>query len=364
MEAPRNLPVPVPNESSAIEPNIRPPPPPADTLEAGAGPPAAAVAPCASQAARSRRTVKVSDLDKVTLEVQQLRLRCDALETGLEASQRVVESSRTSLNGLRALQEVARQEQYPLGRALQRRLSTRFIERLKPPPPSGLNRSRDGASQRENRAKVVLAFEADADRRSMDELVAMLSLSYTVPGISRRERAARLIEFPTPASLVAALGLSDNLRSWAMARSFTRPSDGSTPSRVVVERYDDDEGSSWFILNRLGNGDLRVASRLTEEFNPQQRRFVHPLKRATVPRVDLPGCPETCPAFLRWRPSPAAFMVGYEEGLTCGRVTLSLPCCVVELGAEEVLSALEREKEWQEEQNGVDGGALAVRGVE
>lgn len=296
---------------------------------------------CAAAPAAPRRTVKVSDLDKLSSEMQAVRLRCDQLEQGMEACKDSLSSSRLSLNGLRALQQVARQEQYPLGRSLQRRLSTRLIERLKPPPPSGLNRSRDGASQRENRTKVVLSFDADADRRSMDELVEMLSLSYAIPGPGRRERAARLVEFSTPGRLVAALGMSESLQSWAMARSFTRPSDGSTPSRVLVERFEDEAGSIWFILQRRKDGELLVATRKTEEFHPQRRRFVHPLERTTVSSVDLSGVPDACPAFLRWRPSAAAPMMGHDDGLACGRVTLSLPCCVVELDAQEVLDVIE-----------------------
>lgn len=233
--------------------------------------------PVPEAAGRVRRTVTVAELDKVCCQLRRLEQRCDTLEEGLKQSHNEVAASRLSLNGIRALQEVAKQEQYPLGRALQRRLSTRLIERLKPPPPSGLNRSGDGASQRESRAKVVVTLDADADRRSMDELVRMLSLSYTLPGPSRRERAARHVQFSSPNELVDALGMSDNLKSWAMSRSFTRSSDGSTPARVVVERFDDDDGSTWFILERKADGELRVASRETEEFSPQRGRFVHAL---------------------------------------------------------------------------------------
>lgn len=297
---------------------------------------------------RPRRTVRVSDLEHVLSELKKLRQRCDTLEQVVEQSQAAIASSRLSLNGIRALQRVAAQEQYPLGRALQRRLSTRLIERLKVPPPSGLNRSRDGASQRESRAKVVLKLDADADRRSMEELVEMLSLSFTLPGTGRREQASRLVQFSSASLLLDALGLSENLRLWAMARTFTRVSDGSKPVRIIAERFDDDDGTPWFILQRQQNGDVRVASRQTEEFNPQRRRFVHALRSTTISAVELPGLPAMCPAFLRWRPSAAAALMCQEEGLSCGRVSLSLPCCVVELGTEEVLRVLQEEQVRQE----------------
>lgn len=238
----------------------------------------------------------MADLDKVSSELKRLGQRCDELERGVEQSMAAVASSRLSLNGIRALQQVAVQEQYPLGRALQRRLSTRLIERLKIPPPSGLNRSRDGASQRESRAKVVLKLDADADRRSMDELVEMLSLSFTLPGPGRREQASRHVQFSSATRLLDALGLSEDLRQWAMVRSFTRVSDGSTPVRVIAERFDDDDGTSWFIFQRQANGDVRVARRETEEFDPQRRRFVYALRNTTISSVELPGLPAMCPA--------------------------------------------------------------------
>lgn len=293
---------------------------------------------------RPRRTVRVADLDKVLSELKRLGQRCDELERGVEQSMAAVASSRLSLNGIRALQQVAVQEQYPLGRALQRRLSTRLIERLKIPPPSGLNRSRDGASQRESRAKVVLKLDADADRRSMDELVEMLSLSFTLPGPGRREQASRHVQFSSATRLLDALGLSEDLRQWAMVRSFTRISDGSTPVRVIAERFDDDDGTSWFIFQRQANGDVRVACRETEEFDPQRRRFVYALRNITISSVELPGLPAMCPAYLRWRPSTAAALMIQDNGLACGRVSLSLPCCVIELGSEEVLRVLQEEQ--------------------
>lgn len=304
--------------------------------------------PPAHAKARPRRTVRVADMDVVTNELKRLSKRCDELEWGMEKSKAVVASARLSLNGIRALQQAAQQEAFPLGRSLQRRLSTRLIERLKVPPPSGLNRSRDGASQRENRAKVLLKLDADADRRSMDELVDMLSLSYTLPGPSKRDKASRLIEFSTPSHLIDALGLSANLRLWAMAQSFTRTADGSTPVRVVAERFDDDNGTTWFILERRENGVVYVASRQTEEFDPQRRRFAHALELKTVSSIELPGLPDSCPAYLRWRPSTAAALMGFEEGLVSERVSLSLPCCVVELGCDEVLRVLREEQARQQ----------------
>lgn len=309
----------------------------ADVHRSGGG---IVASPPATKAACPRRSVKVADLDKLSCEMQAMKMRCDAVDSGMEATKNAMATARLPLNGIRALQQVALQEQFPLGRSLQRRLATRLVERLKARPPSGLNRSRGGASQPDNRIKAVLSFDADADRRSMDELMKMLSLSYTILGPARRERAAQLVEFTSPALALTAFGMSESLWSWAMAR-FTRRSDGSTPSRVRVERLEDDDGSMWFILQRRMDGDVHVATRKTEEFDPQRRRFVHPLERTTSSFVELSGLPASCPAFLRWRPADVAAMMGHEEGLACGKVTLSLPCCVLELDAQEVLDVIQ-----------------------
>lgn len=178
----------------------------------------------------------------------------------------------------------------------------------------------------------------------MDELVEMLCLSFTLPGPGRREQAFRHVQISSATRLLDALGLSENLRQWAMARSFTRVSDGSTPGRVIAERFDDDDGTLWFIFQRQANGDVRVARRETEEFDIQRRRFVYALRNTTISSVELPGLPAMCPAYLRWWPSTAAALMIQDDGLACGRVSLSFPCCVIELGSEKVLRVLQEEQ--------------------
>lgn len=283
------------------------------------------------------RTVRVADMDRMSTALERIQLRCEELEKSMARVTAELDLSRLSLNGMRALQEVAAQEQYPLGRSLQRRLATRVVERLKPPPPSGLNTARASSSQRETRAKVTLAFDVDADLRSLDELVALAGMAYDVPGPRRRERSARSVQFSSAAALLEAIGMSEPLRKWCSSRHYTRSSDGSTPARGLLERYEDITGSITYVLVRLEGGKLLVASRETEEFLPLRRRFKHPLKRSTVSIEELPEVPDDCPAFLRWRPSTAAVLMGHTDTTSCGRLTLSLPCCVVEHFAHDVL---------------------------
>lgn len=281
--------------------------------------------------------MRVSDVDAMKVALERVQERCDVLEQGMEKAAGQLEASRLSLSGLRALQEVAMQEQYPLGRSLQRRLTTRVVERLKPPPPSGLNTARDSQSQQETRTRVTLSFDVDTDLRSLDELVELQGLAYAIPGTGRREKSSRVVKFTSATALLQALGMSAPLRAWCTSRQFTRPRDGSAPARVLLERFEDNEGSLWYILQRQPDGRVQVASRSTEEYEPVRRSYKYALQRSTVRSGDLDDMPSECPAFLRWRPSTAAGILSHEGAVACGRLTLSLPCCVVELFAQDVV---------------------------
>jgi len=116
-------------------------------------------------------------MDHVNEELQELAARSDALEKNMAACKEQLAASRLSLNGIRALQAVAKQEHYSLERALQRWLSCRLVERLKMCPPSELNKARGSASQAESRTKVTLANDMVADKGALEELFQMQSLA-------------------------------------------------------------------------------------------------------------------------------------------------------------------------------------------
>lgn len=78
----------------------------------------------------------------MTAALDVVRFCCDAVKEGLSNASRQLEDSRMSLKEIRALQAVAKEEEYPLGRSLQWRLVTRLVERLKAPPPSGISTAR------------------------------------------------------------------------------------------------------------------------------------------------------------------------------------------------------------------------------
>ncbi|OSX77338.1 hypothetical protein BU14_0125s0045 [Porphyra umbilicalis] len=250
-------------------------------------------------------------------------------------------ASRLSLNGIRALQAVAQQEHYPLGRALQRWLSCRLVERLKMCPPSELNKARGSASQAESRTKVTLTIDMVTDKGALDELVQMQSLAYDVPATSSRGKALRTVQFHSPDLLLQALGMAAPLRNWCLSRRFARK-DGSTPARVLLEWLCDDQGSTWYVLRRHPTGELvDVAVREDEVFDPLCHAYAHPLVRKTIPVASLLRLMPACPASLRWCPAGVTGILAFDERHTCGKLTLTLPCCVVELATNEVLGLVE-----------------------
>jgi len=276
-------------------------------------------------------------MERMEVELQRLSSMSHGLEQSFAACHEQMSASCLSLNGIRALQAAAQQEQYPLGRALQRWLSTRLVERLKTCPKLGLNSARIGINQAKSRARRTLTVDVVADRGALDEFVMMRCLSYDVRATSSRGKANRTVQFLSAAHLLEALGMAPPLRKWCLARQFSRR-DGSTPARVLVEWLCDNDGTVRYVLERHHTtGTVEIAVRASEVFDPLHHKFEHPLERKTVPSQMFPGLAPAGNSTLQWRPSGVSSMLDYEERFLCGRLTLSIPCCEVELASSEVV---------------------------
>jgi len=250
-------------------------------------------------------------------------------------------ASRLSLNGMRALQAVAQQENYPLGRALQRWLSFRLVELLKMCPPSELNKARESASQAESRTEVTRTIDMVTDKGALDELFQMQSLACDVPATSSREKALRTVQFHSPDLLLQALGMAAPLFNWCLSRRFARK-DGFTPSRVLLEWLCDDQGGTWYVLRRHPTGELvDVAVREDDVFDPLFHAYAHRHVRKTILVASLLRLMPACPALLLWCPAGVTGILAFDDRHTCGKLTLTLPCCVVELATNEVLGLVE-----------------------
>jgi len=289
-------------------------------------------------AAAARRSVRVADVDQLRKQLEQTIARLEQVEERVDRCTEELSTSRAAFNGLHALQVVARQELFPLGSALQRCIASRLLERLKSCP----SREWGGPTRANIRGKATLSIEVDAERRAVDELVEKLGLEYALPHCKASARVMmRTVRFGSPAALLWALGLPRAARAKCMRRDFTRK-DGSKPTRVLLERHVDEDGSIWYILGRhAGTGAVNVATRQAESFNVSSQEYEHELKRRTVTRGTLDGVPEFCPAMFQWRGAPVGNMVDWDGAQTSGRVLVSVPCCVFEDISTDIEELLE-----------------------
>lgn len=273
-----------------------------------------------------RLTQKVDDLsvrgDQLAREMEVCASRTEAVEDQLRVSRQL-------LHGFGVLRAVALQEEFPLGRALRRVLAMRLVERLKacPARPPAGDRAVSGRARQE---QTAVSLDVPFPRAGVDELVAMLSLSVTPRAGRKTARPSRVVHFPGAAALLGALGLP--VAADYMCRVFKRK-DGSRPARPLLERVTSDEGTQFYIIGRdEASDDVSVAVRESESFHVRRRAFVHGLNEKVVSRDSLPAVPARCPAFIAWQESiVSASFDEWEGGDACGTVTLSVPCCSLEV---------------------------------
>lgn len=254
--------------------------------------------------------------------VKSCSIRTDAVEEKLLGARLVTQ-------GFEVLRTVAQQREYALGRALQRVLAMRLFERIKtcPARPPAGDRVVAGRARQEQTAIVV---DVPFLRSGADELVSMLSLAYESRSGRRTARPARVVRFDGAAGVLAALGVPVEQEN--MCRQFQRK-DGSAPARPLIERLTDDDGSVFYVTGRDDvTGDLLVCVRESEAYHVRRRGFVHGLQEMRIARDSLPGLPEQSPAFISWRESTVSASIDEWDGAeACGTVTVSLPCCTMEV---------------------------------
>lgn len=169
-----------------------------------AGPPAAGAAPVVPS--KARRTVRVSDFDRLMKQVEHMSIEAAKTAVHVEAIQEELHRSRRSRLGLDVLHAVARQDQYPCGRALQRVLGQRLLKRLKATParPSARGHGVQGRAAQE---QVAISFDVPFTRTGIDELVSTKALTYTRREGRRPARPVRTVHFSGAVALLRALDL-------------------------------------------------------------------------------------------------------------------------------------------------------------
>lgn len=273
----------------------------------------------------ARRAVRVVEFDRLSREVRQVVAGVAKTAAQVDALEEELRLTRNVRHGLDALQAVARQDQFPCGRALQRVLGQRLLERLKSTPARPAMRGKSMNPQ------STISFDVPFTRSGLDELVSMCGLSYSPRAGRRLARPMRMVLFSGAVALLRALDL------WAaidpqllMCRRFTRV-DKSKPARPLLERFSDENGTNFFILERHPETEEVVVSvRESEAYDVRRQAFKDPLQRKRVPRGSLPGLSESCPCFLSWRESSSSSALEWEGANACGSVSLSVPCCTFE----------------------------------
>lgn len=276
------------------------------------------------------RSVRAAEFDRLTRRVDELSIREAGLRDSLAAVQADVRGSRQAMLGLDVLRAVARQQEFLLGRSLKKVLANRLLNRLKACParaPSG-SRSLTGRARQEE-AAIVLDFLFP--RKGLDELVSILSATYTPRAAGRRSaRPLWTVIFSNAAAMLRALSLSVGMEN--MCREFRR-ADGSTPARPLLESIVNEDGRRVFVLCREADErHVLIASRDTEQYHVRRRAYVHDLKERSVPRDELEALASSCPSFLSWRETTVSASIdAWEGGDACGLVTRSIPSCTMEV---------------------------------
>lgn len=124
----------------------------------------------------------------------------------------------------------------------------------------------------------------------------------------------------------------------------SRRADGSTPARPLLESIVNGNGRWVLVLCRgAGGRHVRIASRVVEQYHVRRRAYVQDLGEMSVPRDELDALASSCPSFLSWREATVSASIDLLEcGDACGLVTLSIPCCTMEVLPPDVRALAER----------------------
>jgi len=255
--------------------------------------------------------------------------RLEELAARIDGVQRDLFLAKTSVSGLGALQEVMAGERWALGSALQACLRSMLIVRLKTCP--------ERRSARRKRSQSLLSLEHVAVCGAVDQLFAMGDVeAERVRGVAGRP-AGRLVRFASCRAVLNLLACSASETAAALHKTFPRK-DGTVASRLLFERHTDVVGKVWFILSRdVAEKTVEVALREPAVGSALDGGNPARLLRHTLKLEDVPGLAAVCPATLSWTPTRGySPPLGAPEAGTPGRLTLTLPVCVVEYDGRDL----------------------------
>jgi len=277
---------------------------------------------------RARRCITVSDIDRMQRDMVQLetwRTLLPEMQAKIASLEEELTAARTSVNGLHALQEAVKQDEFTLGKALQVSLRSRLLEKTRLCPP--VRRSVG------HRPKTTMVVEVQAVLRAVIQFVAMTKMVCT----HHRKQAlsVRTIKLESRDSMNHAFGMTPSVVAAVQSRVFKRK-DGSKTARILLEHYTTDEGKILYVVSRSG-GTAAVASRASEEYDPRRKRFVHPLVKSTLPIAELPEDLHSPVAEMVWKESRSSKLQLEDLGdLVSGKFCVTVPISIVQGTGEDV----------------------------
>lgn len=255
------------------------------------------------------------------------------VESKLDHLERELMLARSSVSGLSALQEIVNVRKHAEGCSLRACLRLMIKKKMETRPEMI-------TTKRKRRAASIL-IDHITTRQAVDQLLAMASLEAVgVRGVGGRV-SGRFVRFGGRQEALQMAGFSAEEAFSVMYKKFTRLN-GTVSTRLLLERHVDDSGSVWFILGRNSDqSSVDVAQRSVGLQGGSQAHTRERLNRSTVLAESIQGLPKEVPLFLRWSAlGDPVRPAGASDADAVGRLTLSLPVCVIEDDALDLQSLL------------------------
>lgn len=288
----------------------------------------------AAGASNTRAASRLVALQRRVLCLEERVSLVQELETRLQALERDLILSKSAVSGLSALQQVSQVNTLAQGVALQACLRVMLKKRVETRPEVL-------TSKRKRRAKV-LTLEHVATRDAVEQLLAVASVDAACTrGIGGRV-SGRVVRCPGAAEVLSLIGCSAEEMTSFRSKTFTRLN-GTVSTRLLLEKFVDEDGMTWFILHRnVLSGTADVVQRRGPRACGSQMTAPEHLERKTVSLNALSGLSAEGPSLVRWVALGDPIQpANTGDGNVAGKLTVTLPVCVVEDNAKDLQDVLE-----------------------
>lgn len=288
--------------------------------------------PAANERSKNSARASVSLLQRVQV-LEKRVATVGRLETKLAHVERELMLARSSVSGLSSLQELMSVRKHAEGASLQACLRLLIKKKIDARPELI-------TSRRKRRARA-LTVDHVTTRQAVDQMLAMASLEAVgIRGVGGRV-SGRFLRFSGHREALRMVGFSPEEASSAINKTFRRLN-GTVSTRLLLESHVDDAGSIWYIAGRNDvERTVDVAQRSVSLLGGSQEHTAARLTRSTVTVSSISGLSAEPPMYLRWAAlGDAVRPAGASDADVVGKLTLSLPACVIEDDAWDLQSLL------------------------